>query len=630
MILLSVNEIVKYFGPEPVLDGVTFDISTGDKIGLVGPNGAGKTTLLRILTGHLEGDSGQVLIPDAVRIGFLEQQIQFSDQLTTWDVAAEGLRPLMELTQQTEQLAAELAAADCPTKQTKLARRFDQLQHQAQQADAYNLDHRIERVLAGLGFADHQFQQPANQLSGGQQNRLLLAQLLLSEPDVMLLDEPSNHLDLPATQWLESFLADSRQACLIVSHDRYFLDKTTNRTLELFHCTVDEYRGNFSAYRRQQAERVEVQRRTYERQRAEIARLEDFVRRHHVGQKHAQAEDRRKKLERIERVPPPREIKSPPMRFATAKRSGDIVLRVEGLSKSFQQPLFQQLTFDVLRGERWGILGGNGTGKTTLLRCVLGLEPADEGTAVLGQGVQTGFFDQQLRTIRDDLRMVDAVRPDGRELDEPRRRDLLARFGLTGDMVFERVGTLSGGERNRTALARLAANEANFLVLDEPTNHLDLWARDALEQAIKRFNGTVMLVSHDRYFLNRVVDHLIVVESGRFRLIDGNYDTYVTLLAAGLAGPGNSAEKDGKVNRERRDEKPPRRRRKFPYRKVADIEAEIAQHESEVEQLHQQLTQPDVLRNGDSVKQIKARTEELNAAIGVLYEHWEEAAELNG
>jgi len=295
------------------------------------------------------------------------------------------------------------------------------------------------------------------------------------------------------------------------------------------------------------------------------------------------------------------------------------------------------LSFDILRGEKWGILGPNGSGKTTLLRCVLGRCQPDAGRVILGSGVRPGYFDQLLECLDDDTLVLEAVRPPHKEFLDQQRRDLLARFGITGDLVFQKVGSLSGGERNRVALARLSALDPNFLILDEPTNHLDLWARESLEKAIRQFEGTVLFVSHDRYFLNRVADRLLVVEPGRFRVIEGNYDTYLHLVRQGLAagdrrgGEAAGAKADAGNEAGSRDQRnPPRRKRKFPYRKAADIEAEIADREAQIEQLHAALADPQVLRDGRRVKQIKAELEEQQAALPPLYEHWEEAAELNG
>jgi ATP-binding cassette subfamily F protein 3 len=632
MILLSVSGVTKHYGPEPVLNGVTFDVRRGERISLVGPNGAGKTTLLRILNGREQADSGSVALHASARLGFLEQQPEFEPSHTVWDEARSALEDLIALAHQAEQLAHAISSAAEEDQRRRLGEQFDRLQHELHHRGGYNLDYKIERVLEGLGFARGSFQQPVGQLSGGQQNRLLLAKLLLAEPDLMLLDEPSNHLDIEATEWLEDFLLESKQAILVVSHDRYFLDKVTFRTLELFRGTVDSYPGNFTAYTRQKAERLEVQRRTYDKQQTEIAKMEDFVRRHHYGQKHAQAEDRRKKLERIERVEMPREIAAPVMGFPAAARCGDIVLRVERLSKSFDQPLFADLSFDILRGEKWGVLGPNGSGKTTLLRCMLGQQKPDGGQAVLGTGVKVGYFDQLLDCLDAEAQVVDAIRPDHKEFVEQQRRDLLARFGISGDMVFQQVGSLSGGERNRTALALLAASDANFLVLDEPTNHLDLWARDALEKSLREYDGTVLFVSHDRYFLNQVADHLLVVEPGRFRVIEGNYDTYLHLLRRHRTNDRPSPNRDAKsappASKSPR-QKTDRPKRQFPYRKVADLEAEIHQVESRIEQLHQALASPDVLRDGEKVRQAKAELDNQQQHLSTLYEHWEEACELN-
>jgi ATP-binding cassette, subfamily F, member 3 len=645
MILLSVQNLVKHYGPEPVLDGVTFDIRPGERVSLVGPNGAGKTTLMRIVTGQTEADSGRVELHSSARLGYLEQHPEFEPGRTVWDEAAAALANIADLTRHAEEIAHAIAADQDEAERKRLEHRFEHIQHQLQHHDAYNLDYRIERVLEGLGFGKASFQQDVTKLSGGQQNRLLLARLLLAEPDLMLLDEPSNHLDIDATQWLEDFLVGSDQSILVVSHDRYFLDRVTTRTLELYQGTVESYSGNFTQYKRLKAERLEVQRRTYERQQEEIAKMEDFIRRYHFGDRHQQAEDRRKKLERIERVSPPREIAVPPMGFPPASRTGDIVLRVERLAKGFPgKPLFANLSLDILRGEKWGILGPNGSGKTTLLRCLTGeLEP-DAGRIILGSGVKVGYFDQMLGDLDETMDVLDVVRPSHKEFIEQQRRDLLARFGVTGDMVFQKVGSLSGGERNRTALARLAASDANFLLLDEPTNHLDLWARSALERALGEFDGSVLFVSHDRYFLNQVANKLLIVEPGRFRVIDGNYDTYLHFVRQGLArearadvaASGNGQRSPaagsktaagvpvtGKPTKERR-------KRKFPYRKAAEIEQEIADRESRIEALHQLFASEDVARDGVKVRQIKEELQEHETALPLLYEHWEEAIELNG
>lgn len=643
MILLDVSAVRKYYGSEPVLDGIAFQLRRGQRVGLVGANGAGKTTLLEIVASDLDADAGEVSLHRTATLGYLRQHPILEPGRTLRQEAAEALAGQMQRVEEAEQLAAAISQATDADEHDRLAARYDQLHHELLQDDGYHLEHRIERILQGLGFEPERFDQPVEQLSGGQVNRLMLGKLLLAEPDVMLLDEPSNHLDLESTAWLEKHLAAYTGALIVVSHDRYFLDKVTTHTYELFDGTIDVYPGNFSAYWRQKAERIKVEQRTFDSQQAEIAKLEDFVRRNHVGQKHAQAEDRKKRLEKIERVNRPRKIVAPAMRFPEADRAGDIVLRATGVSKSYDEKLFSDLTFEIARGERWAILGPNGSGKTTLLKCLLEQDSPDEGHIARGHRVSVGYCDQQLSVLPQEVELVEAIRRQDESTTIGQRRDLLARFGLAGDMVFQKVSSLSGGERSRAALARIALENANLLVLDEPTNHLDLWARDALEQALHRFDGTVLFVSHDRYFINQVADHLLVFEPGGVRIVDGNYDTYIELAqsrapatdsvsssrAARSEGAKSAGQTATKPTAEKAASSKPRRKRKFAYRKVEDLEREIFERETRVEELHDALIQPEVQRDGARVRQVQADIESEQAALAQLYEHWEEANELN-
>jgi len=649
MLLLKVTELRKQFGPEPLLDGINLEVYAGDRIGLVGPNGCGKTTLLRILAGVETPDSGVVETKAGLRIGWLAQESVVSSSRTVWEEAREALEPIFRLQEELIRVAELLAHAKDPADIRRLQHHLEHLQLQLHQQKAYQVEHRIEAVLEGVGFRRVQFSQPVTSLSGGEQSRLALAKILLAEPDLMLLDEPSNHLDLDATLWLEQYLLETKAALILVSHDRYFLDRVTNRIFELFEGTIESYRGNFSAYRRQKEERLLVQRRTYEKQQQEIARMEEFIRRNFYGQKHAQAEDRRKKLERIQRVAPPREILGPPMAFPVPARSGDVVLRVEGISKKFERPLFENLSFEIYRGQRWGLIGPNGSGKTTLLRCLLGVVPPDSGRVGRGHGVKIAYFDQHLTELDANLRAVDAIMPPDQLMEEPARRDLLARFGITGDTALQKVAQLSGGQRCRTALARLAATKANLLVLDEPTNHLDIWAREALAKALKEFEGTLIFVSHDRHFIDQLADHLIILEPpGRVRVIPGNFSTWQYIknqekLALESSGKeeGDSVEAStitggsagsiaASASANNRKISKPKRKRQFPYRKTEDIEREILEREARQAELYQLLAEPRILRDGEKVKEIKAELAELEGILKQLYAHWEEAVELNG
>ncbi|MDR2641867.1 MAG: ABC-F family ATP-binding cassette domain-containing protein [Planctomycetaceae bacterium] len=718
-VILTVEHLRKHFSADAVLVDVSFQLRAGDKVGLVGPNGCGKTTLLNILAGRDESEKGSIDKASGTSIGYLEQRPEISAAKTVIDEAKLSLAPLIEMQHESERIAAAIAETNDESELARLSAKYDRIHESLQRHDAYHLDHRVARILHGVGFKDDEFDKSVTALSGGELNRLYLAKLLLEEPDIMLLDEPSNHLDLPATEWLEEFLQETSASVILVSHDRYFLDRVTNRTFELYRGTIDDYPGNFTKYVSLKEERLAVQTRTYEKYVEEVEKAKEFIRRNHYGMKAAQAEDRRKKLERLLESPVelPRKIEAPAMHFPKPSRAGDMVFRFEDVSKGFVveggciKPLFHGLTFNIERGERWGILGPNGCGKTTLLKCLLNLIVPDTGKIIHGAGLKIGYFDQQLRTLDDQMQVVDAIRPAKKIFEEPARRNLLGAFGLTGDQQLQSVGSLSGGQRCRAALAKLSAEDANVLILDEPTNHLDIWARSGLEKAIREFEGTVLFISHDRYFVDQVADHLLIIQpDARFKTLEGNYSTFKRMVAGGfLADPfgvGGMSErrevtgtavktnlpntksvvaklagakkksnenltdkqiaqkawkenakikeaekkKNKKENEKIRDIehwknqqgksssafsdgtdnlKKEKRVRKFPYRKVADIEEEIFARETRVMALNEDLLRPDVARNGERVRAIHLEIKEEQEKIATLYEHWDESNELN-
>jgi ATP-binding cassette subfamily F protein 3 len=639
MLLLSCSNLTRGFDQGPLFERIGFELLAGDRVGLVGPNGAGKTTLLRLLAGLDDPDEGAVRLHAGARVSILQQQPKFEPGRTLFAEALAALDELVAAHDDMVHTAEALARAADAAEHKSLAARYDRLNELLRYHDAYNIDHRVERVLDGLGFRPADYDRTVETFSGGQQGRLMLAKLLLAAPDVMLLDEPSNHLDIQATRWLEEYLVEQHEAMLIVSHDRYFLDKVVTKIFELHSGRLTSYPGNYRAYARLRQERYEQELREWESQQEYVAKQEEYIRRVHYGQLHKQAHSRQKALDKLERIERPARIEGPRMHFREVERPGDLVLQVEDLAKAYDRPLFSGLSFSLLRGGRLGIMGPNGSGKTTLLRILLGQEPADEGTVKQGQRVRIGYFDQHLKLLKDDVPVIRAIWPeDDPQVTEQGMRDLLGRFGLVGDQVYQRVGDLSGGERSRAAMARLVASQANVLVLDEPTNHLDLWACDALEQALKEFEGTAIVVSHDRYLLNNVVDQLIVLEvDGSCQVIFGNYDTYELMKAQQQAAAADG--KGPKIDTAARTAPAPKsdnalptkqkRKRQFPYRKVADLEAEIGQGETRLRELEQLLASSELYRDGERVKATMREFEDTKARLQGLYEHWEEAVELN-
>jgi ATP-binding cassette subfamily F protein 3 len=489
---------------------------------------------LRILAGLDEPDSGKVTLHAGARLGMLQQVEEFPAGRTLFEEAKSAFDELIATQGEFERVAEELASCTDETRHRQLSAKFDRLAELLRHHDAFELDHKVENVLSGLGFAADDFPREVRTFSGGQQRRLLLAKLLLSAPDVMLLDEPSNHLDIDTTRWLENYLAQQPEGMLIVSHDRYFLDRVVNKIFELHQRRITSYPGNYHQYVRLRDERYERRLKEYEAQREYIQKQEEYIRRVHYGQLAKQAQSRAKTLEKLERLEKPTKVTGPNIGFSEVSRSGDVVFHVEDLAKRYgDRVLFENLSFDLPRGKRLGIMGPNGCGKTTLLRILLGDEEPTAGLVQRGHLVFPGYLDQQLAILDPEKTVLRAVWPDDDpEHTEQKMRDLLGAFGLQGEIVEQPIKQLSGGERSRAALAKLTVNGANLLVLDEPTNHLDIWACDSLEEAIKAFEGTVVVVSHDRYFLNRVADLLIVFADGTTEVVHGNYDTYETLRQA--------------------------------------------------------------------------------------------------
>src|SRR5919201_3748360 len=534
MTLIRVEHVVKTFAGVPVLQDVSWQIEAGRNIGLIGANGSGKSTLLNIMSGVMAADSGTVERVRGLRLGYLTQEMTVEGDRTLYEEVREAFRPLLDMQAEMTVLESRLAQQ---TGSAADLQRYGTLLEEFNAREGYAMAARVEATLLGLGFRPTDLHTPVQHLSGGQKNMAALARVLLQEPDLLLLDEPSNHLDITATEWLEGVLRAYRGTVVVISHDRYFLDRVVDEIMELEQHRLQRYVGNYSAYVTARAARLEQQRKAYELQQAEIRRQEEFIRRNMAGQNTKQAQSRQKVLERLERVAKPTaDNQRMQLRFTTQQRESHEVIVGRQVWKSYgERPVLRGLSCTVYRGEKVGLMGPNGAGKSTLVRLLMGEDTPDQGTLRLGRNVTVAYYDQEMHTLNAQNTILDEVWQV-----EPWRtvgdmRAYLGRFLFSGEEVFQRVGTLSGGEKSRVTLAKLMLSTANLLILDEPTNHLDIPAREALEQALVAYPGTLLIVSHDRYFLNRIISRLLYLRDGTCVSYAGNYADYQAQLASQAA-----------------------------------------------------------------------------------------------
>ncbi|MBX5451540.1 ABC-F family ATP-binding cassette domain-containing protein [Thermogemmatispora sp.] len=656
MPLISVNSLGKAFGAERLFADVTFHINERDRIGLVGPNGAGKSTLLKLLAGQEEPDEGTILVARGTRIGYLPQTLDLRLDRTLREELLAVFDYLRSWEQELQALAAAIATAsaqgDAPLRE-QLLQRYAELQLRFEHAGGYTYEQRVQQVLDGLGFSRELHDMPIAQLSGGQQRRAALARLLLQEPDLLLLDEPTNHLDLEALEWLEDYLQTWKGALVVVEHDRYFLDKIVTRILELAFGRIDDYPGNYSKYLQLRAERFQRRLQEYEEQQEFIQRTEEFIRRYKAGQRSRQARGREKLLSRLERLNRPQQFQELRFELKPSLASGRVVLSTRGLVVGYRQPgqgsraLVQVPDLEITRGERIGLFGPNGAGKTSLLRTLIGQLPPLQGKVLLGHNVRIGYYSQTHedldpeRTILDEIGQVAA-------LSEESARALLARFLFEGDEVFKAIGSLSGGERSRVVLAKLVLQEPNFLVLDEPTNHLDLPSRQFLEEVLSTFSGTLLFVSHDRYFIDRLATRVWVIIDGMLRAYDGNYSDYRARLLSGqvhppiqgqdrqglapgpavvraktVAGQPLAGNDHGRrLGRQRQH----RRAGQLRPRNLAEIEQEIEVREQEARALEAALNEAASKGEVAELERLTSAYEAVKAELEQLLAEWEQLA----
>ena len=619
MPIITLDNIWKAYGANDILQGISWQIDPGEKIGLVGHNGCGKTTLFGVLTGKHLPDRGQMHQQRNLHIGFLEQEPTFLPDQTVFDAALEAFADLLNMQHQLRDM--ELAMSE-KHDEPHFLDTYGKLRDRYELDGGYALEARVKAILFGLGFRETDLDLPTHVLSGGQKNRLALAQLLSREPDLLLLDEPTNHLDLQALEWLEYFLSDYNNAFVIISHDRYFLERTVSKIVEIEHGQASFYPGTYSFYVKEKALRKAQQQKAFDAQQSEIARTEDYIRRNIAGQKTKQAQSRRKTLEKLERIESPTERRDMGLKFQTSTRGGDRVFQLEQLSKGYKnRPLFDNLDLIIWRGDRLGIIGPNGTGKSTLLKIIVGQLSADSGAVIPGSGLETGYFDQTRQDLNPKSSVLDELWSLTPQAPSGEIRSFLGAFLFSGDDVERKIGDLSGGEQSRVALAKLMRTPINLLALDEPTNHLDIASRNVLEDALESFSGTLITVSHDRYFLNRLVNRLLVLEEGTWKLIEGNYDTYQEQrqkdAETNTTKPSATTKDDHKTRKRLQREQERQKRR------AAELEQSIADLEEKVEHLDSEMAREDLATDWDKLKELAEEKNAHQKQIETLFSEWE-------
>ncbi len=622
MPLITATNLSKAFGPDDIFSGISLSIPANARIGLVGVNGVGKTTLLRILLGEEEASTGTVHRARNLRMGYLPQEAVSDSRRTLWDECLSALEDLTSIQKQLHEMEAAMAA---DPHDTDLIERYGALQHRFDRLGGFTFENEIERTLTGLGFRKDEYSKPLNILSGGQRTRAVLARLLLSSPDLLLLDEPTNHLDIQAMEWLESYLRSWDGATVMVSHDRYFLDQTATLIWEMTP-NLELYRGNYSAYLLQREERYERQLKEYEAQQEFIAKEEDFIKRNMAGQNTRQAQGRLKRLESLledARLAPPQQSRRIHFNLGSVERSGDLVIRTFGLKIGYhdnKKVLINVPDLVLIRGEIAAVMGPNGAGKTTFLKTLLGELQPIAGEVELGASVKVGYFSQVHEGLHPDWTLVKEIQNVSPRMQEPEVRNYLAKFLFTGDDVFKEVNVLSGGERGRLALACLALQGANLLLLDEPTNHLDLPSQEILQRILAEFNGTVLLVSHDRYLVDAVATQVWEAQPEERTLITtrGNYSQ---LKAEQLARSSISTTAAHSKKKSVKADKAGSAARRLNPRVLRELEAHISELEDQIKEVSQKLEKP--LTATESVSELGRRYVDLKKELDSSWSDWE-------
>lgn len=642
--ILSCQNISKAFVENQVLKNVSFHIEDHEKAAIVGINGAGKTTLLRIIVGEMTPDDGQVVLAKDKTLGYLAQNSTVDTSHTIYEELLSVKADLLRLEEKIRECENNMKHADGDALED-LMKQYTSLTHAFETGGGYLYRSELVGVLKGLGFTEDEFSKPVATLSGGQKTRVALGRLLLQNPDLIILDEPTNHLDMNSIAWLETYLLNYKGAVLIVSHDRYFLDRIAGKVIEIDQSKATTFMGNYSDYAvKKEQLRVAAwnaymnQQRDIKHQEEVIEKLKSFNREKSIKR----AESREKMLDKIEVIEKPSEVRTD-MKLTLTPRilSGNDVLTVEHLSKSFDShKLFTDVNFEIKRGEHVAIIGDNGSGKTTLLKILNGLVPADQGTFRLGSNVEIGYYDQEHHVLHSEKTLFEEISDDYPYLNNTQIRNVLAAFLFTGEDVFKRISDLSGGERGRVSLAKLVLSNANFLILDEPTNHLDIMSKEILEDALNGYEGTILYVSHDRYFINRTAHRILDLTEGQFISYVGNYDYYLekhdTVMAAIEANAPRNADADSavaakaaesEVKLDWKAQKEEQARLRKKENDLKKCEEKIAELEARISEIDTEMSDPDIGTQVAKLQELSKEQAACQEQLEKLYEQWEELAE---
>ena len=637
MIILQLNGITKYYGAEPILSNIKLEVQSKDRIALVGRNGAGKSTLLKIIAEQLSYDSGEIIKPKGVSIDYMGQDTVLESTLSIWEEMMTVFAPLKKMEKELRTLETKMGDPDIfndSVQYEKLTKEYDQLQVTFKDLGGYQYEADTRSILHGFRFSNFDYSTPISSLSGGQKTRLALAKLLLTKPDLLILDEPTNHLDIETLAWLEQFLQGYEGAILIVSHDRYFLDKVVNQVYEVTQKTTVKYTGNYSKYLVQKAERYEKELRQYEKQQDEVAKLNDFIQRNIArASTTKRAQSRRKQLDRMELINRPNEgEKSASFSFEIERQSGNEVLNLENVSIGYDEHKYivQQANLRIKKGESLALVGPNGVGKSTLLKGIVDKLSFKTGTISFGSNVMVGYYDQEQANLTSNKTVLNELWDEYPSKPEKEIRTALGNFLFSGDDVLKIVSTLSGGEKARLALAKLMLQKANFLILDEPTNHLDLDSKQVLENALIDYPGTLLFVSHDRYFINRIANKIAELSPEGVEEFLGDYDYYVEKKAEieeikELENIKANEERTVKVDKQSyKQDKEQKKLMRQRTRRIEEIETEVNKLEAAQAENEELLCDPEIYQNHEEVSRLNGENEKISSQLSTLMEEWEE------